>query len=228
MTMERKVEIGIVLLVIAVLAGLAWKQHEANDAAKIEAAASDAQVRTLQEQIDQRKAADAAQQKAAAAAQAAVKTTGDAVRVIREVVQVPIVQNAPPVTQPQAVTAKPADIADAVKQQMPESPSYIVETQEQSIATAKTLLQCRADQQSLSSCQQDKLDMQAQLEAKQKEADAWKKAAKGGSAAQRFFKVAKCVGLSAGGAAAGQVIGGQPRWAAVGAAAGATACNFVF
>lgn len=70
--------------------------------------------------------------------------------------------------------------------------------------------------------------MQAQLEAKQKEADAWKKAAKGGSAAQRFFKVAKCVGLSAGGAAAGQVIGGQPRWAAVGAAAGATACNFVF
>lgn len=70
--------------------------------------------------------------------------------------------------------------------------------------------------------------MQGQLAAKQQEAEAWKKAAQGGSAAKRFFKVAKCVGLSAGGAAAGQVIGGQPRWAAVGAAAGATACNFVF
>lgn len=129
---------------------------------------------------------------------------------------------------PQTVAVQPQQLSPEVRAQMPDAPEYVLQTQAAAVSTSKALLQCRADQASLTTCQADKVDLQQQLADEQRTAQAWRNAAKGGSTAHRVLQVAKCAAFAGGGAAVGQAAGGQAKWAALGAAAGAIGCRYVF
>ena len=227
MTTERKIIAALaaaLVVICAVVSVEVYRQHRMLESADKVRAANDAERRLLQQQIDTRDKADVQQQQAAQWAIRNVKTSGDAVRILRQVVSVPAAASA----APQTVVAQAADLSPQLREQMPDAPAYVVQTQDAAISTSQTLLQCRADQASLSTCQADKLDLQRQLADEQKTSAAWRDAAKGGSTAKRVLQVAKCAAFAGGGGALGQVAGGQARWAALGAAAGAVACRFVF
>lgn len=227
MTTERKVLICLclLLLVLSVIAGRAiWVQHDEIIKADSEVKVREAQIETLQVAIRSREAADEAQQNRAKQDQAAVKTAADAVRVITKLVTVP----GAPVDVPQTITLQRADLSGDVAAKLPDSPDYVIQTSMAAQQVAKDLLQCRADQRSLESCKADKADLQAMYDLQGKNAQTWKNAAKGGSVAKRVWDVAKCAAFAGGGAWTAHRIGRDAQAAAVGAAAGAVACKFLF
>jgi len=78
------------------------------------------------------------------------------------------------------------------------------------VQLAKDVASCQEQGKELSTCQQDKADLQhetvdlaSQRDSYRQDADTWKKAAKGGTTWQRVWRVTKYVGI---GAAAGYVI----------------------
>lgn len=161
----------------------------------------------LLEKIDQQKAE--------------VKTVPDAVRVITKYVQVPG-QDTP------IFAVEPSDLTPKEKAELPSSPGYAIQTQESVVQTAKTLLQCQADQGSLDTCKLDLTDMRSQLAARTDEVKVWKSAAKGGSVAKRLLKIGGCAAAVGGGAATARAFTSDARWI-VGAAVGSSAvCALVW
>lgn len=224
MTISRKVEIiiGTVLLLgLCVVCKIAYDQHLAIAQADMVSKASQAKVTQYENLIKVRDAADLQQQADALQAQAKVKTSGDAVQVITKYVTVP---SAPATAPASAVVVSKEDIAQAVIDKLPPSPSYTLQTQDLSIQTAKQLLACSADQKSLAVCKADMADNSAALAAQKSETEVWKQAAKGGTKTQRFLKIVKCA-VTAGAGAAVVSAAGQSKWAGLGAAAGVVGCQ---
>lgn len=232
MMFEDSKKTAIAVLAVVFVAGalvmmrMAYNQHEALATAAQTAAVAEARIAFLEDARKQAVAADAAQQKAAQAAQADVRNTAQAVRTIIQYVPVPQTSGQPVPTAPQTTVIQKADLSAAEQAKVPDSPSYALQTQEAAVATARTLIQCKADQTSLNSCAAQLSTVALEREAYKGEAAAWEKAAKGGSKAKRFLKFAACAAAGAGGGFAGAAK--SPGYAAAGAAAGFGACHILF
>ena len=103
--------------------------------------------------------ADAKQQADTQIQKAAVTTAPQALKIITQLVPIPATSSEPGQslpTQPQAVVVQPHDLSPQVQAQLPNSPSYSIFTQSQTIAQAKYDMQCEADRKSLATCQLDK------------------------------------------------------------------------
>jgi hypothetical protein len=211
----------VLLLGLAIVAKIAWDQHVAIAAASKLSGEDQKKVDFYNDLIAKRDAADIEQQALSEKQQAQVKTSADAVKVITKYVPVP---TATP-DQPSAsfVVDKQAFTEDEAKR-LPESPTYVVQTQDQSVLVAKELIACNADRKSLDSCKADVSDMKTALDVEKHQAQTWENAAKGGTKTQRFMKFLKCAGF-AGVGAAGGAFTKQPLWAGIGAGAGVAACQ---
>lgn len=228
MSIERKALIGVSILLVAI-AVLAWRsiwvQHDELLKADQAVAVRNEQIKTLQGNIATRDAADAAQQADAVKAQAAVKTSADAVKVITKLVQVP----GAPIDIPQSTVAQKEGISEDVREKLPDSPDYVVQTAAAAEATAKKLIQCEADQKSLQSCKADKADLLNMFGLQTSNATDYHNVAKGGRTAKVVGKVAACAGMSGGGAALGYLVQKNDwKGPAIGAVAGSIGCHFVF
>lgn len=224
MTISKKMAIiiGLVLvLLFGILCKIAWEQHAAIASADKVSKSDQDKIDDFTDRISKRSASDIQQQAVAVEQQAAVKTSADAVKVITKYVPVPTI--APDQPSASFVVDK-EDFTPAVAMKIPDSPSYVVQTQEQSVLVAKDLIACEADRQSLNVCKANMTDMTSALAVQKQQVETWKAAAKGGTKTQRFMKVLKCAGF-AGVGAAGGALTKQPLWAGVGATAGVAACQ---
>lgn len=201
MTTERKLIILLAAILAAFLLLAAWgwlKEHDANIQTEAQTKAADAAKAEKDKAIADRDALLKQYQASIVQQQAAVKTSGDAVKVIDHYV---------PAAAP-AVVVEKQDLAPQVQQELPDAPSYTVQTDAASIATAKQLLQCDADRASLSTCHADLMDTQAKLSISEQSEERWKQTAQGGTKWQRFWRAAKYIGIGAAvGTAAGYAAG---------------------
>jgi hypothetical protein len=224
MTISKKmaVIVGIVLvLLFGILCKIAYEQHKAIASADQVSKADQDKIDDFNLRISKRSADDLQQRVIAEQQQTKVKTSADAVKIITKYVPVPTLSLDQPsaafVVDKQAFTPEEA-------QKLPESPNYVVQTEEQSTLVAKELIACQADRQTLNSCKANMADMASAAALQKQQVDTWKAAAKGGTKTQRFLKVLKCAGF-AGVGAAGGAFTKQPLWAGVGATAGVAACQ---
>lgn len=195
MTTERKV-ILVLAIVIAAGVGFAGMQAvKAHDAALVATTQQQADAALKAEKakgIADRDAMQASYEQRIAAQQAAVKTSAQAVQVIDHYVTTP--------EAAQPVVVQKEQLTQAEQAKLPDAPSYVVTTQQQSIDTAKKLLQCDADGSALSVCRSDLADTKTQYSIVSKEAATWEDAAKGGSKWTRIWNAAKygAVGVAIG------------------------------
>lgn len=159
MTTGHKVTLGVCLILVLALGflGYSWAQMwkaQVMTEAKVEAISQAQQVRTQKDQ---------AQQQQAQTAKAAVKTSSDAVKVITQYVPVKV-----PSGQPAAIETTRPELSTTLQQELPNSASYTVMTQEQSVGVGQALIQCRADYASLQVCKQNYADEQQKTVAYQK------------------------------------------------------------
>ena len=230
MTEQRKWEIFgfVAVLMIGAIFCRGWQlEREARTTAE---AAAAAQQRIIAQQAEAIAARDAANQtyvQGLTSAARAIQTPAQAAQVIvRYLPAAPAGDGAP--AQPQSIaTVARADLPAATQQQLPPAASYGILTDSQLQQVARNDLACDAAQHSLTTCQADKLDQAAQLDASQKETAAWKTAAQGGTRFQRFMRVAKFVGCAGLGAGAGAIADKKSPalGAPIGAAAGVTVCS---
>lgn len=224
MTISKKTAViagSVVLLLLGIMAKISWDQHVAIAAASKISSDDQKKVAFYNDLIAKRDAADIQQQALSVEQQAKVKTSSDAVKVITKYVPVPTV--APDQPAAAFVVDKEAFTPEEAKQ-LPESPAYVVQTQDQSVLVAKQLIACEADRRSLDSCKANVGDLNSALDVEKHNSQTWEKAAKGGTKTQRFMKFLKCAGF-AGVGAAGGAFTKQPLWAGVGAGAGVAACQ---
>lgn len=215
MNTERKVIVGLVTLILVVgsFAGVEiLRAHDADLVASTKQKVDDDAKATLNKAIADRDGALKAFQDQIAAQQNAVRTTPQAVQVIEHYVPSPAGQ--------QPVVVQKSDLTPAEKAKLPDAPSYVVLTQDQAVANAKSLLQCDADQKGLQACRADLVDTQKKEAVAEQDAAMWEKTAKGGSRWQRLRSGAWHAGC---GAAAGTVgaVEGNRNGAQVGAVSGA-------
>lgn len=95
-----------------------------------------------------------------------------------------------------------ADLPAAVQAKLPDAPDahFTLFNDQQMIDLGKAKVACDKTEAGLSTCDADKKDIQAKLDAKTKESVDWEKAAKGGSAVHRTLRVATplaCAGFGA-------------------------------
>lgn len=186
MTTERKiiVVLSAVILLGASFAGFEMlRAHDANLVASTQQKAADAQRAADDKAISDRDALLQTYQKQIIAQQAAIKTSSQAVQVIEHYVPAPASQ--------QPVVVQKADLTPAEQAKLPDSPSYVVTTQEQAIDTAKSLLQCDANTKSLTTCQANLVDTQNKVVLAEKQSQTWENAAKGGSKWARIWTATK-------------------------------------
>ncbi len=222
MTTDRKIIIALIAIMLAgaaVLGIFAIRQQRALAAGAAVSVQDDKAIQTLQKQREDRDIADAAQRAAATDAESTVKTNADAVKVITRYLPAP-----PSTAQASAIVVPPIDLPSADRAKLPDSPSYVVETQAASVAIAKDLIACDADRKSLLTCQADLKDADAGMKVETHTATTWESAAKGGAKSSHILKALECIATAAGGAAAGAATK-QPKWAALGAGAGAAVCQ---
>lgn len=228
MTISKKVLIiiaAVAALFIGIICKIAYEEHEAFVQADENSRKYQATIDTYQKSIADRVKTDIQQHAVSEAAQAKVKTSADAVKIITQYVPVSAAPEQKGEDLPaQAVVLDRKEFSDAAASKLPESPAYVVQTEAQSTAVAKDLIACEADRSSLNVCKLNMSDMQGAIDAQKKETDTWKAAAKGGTKTQRFVKFLKCAGF-AGVGAAGGAFTKQPLWAGVGAGAGVAACQ---
>jgi|ERR1035437_2732249 hypothetical protein len=215
---------GIILLGGALLGKFTYEQHKMIADATAASAADIAKIKSFEDDRLSQAQADAAQQKSAQTTKANVKTSADAVRTIIQYVTLPA---AAPDAPPQTTVIAKTDLSTAEQAKVPDSPSYSLQTQDAAVATAKTLIQCKVDQTSLTSCTKQISDLVVERDTYKAQSDTWENTAKGGSKAKRLLKFAECAATTAGGAAAGSLTK-DTKYAAIGAAAGFTACQFLF
>lgn len=218
MTTARKVEIGIVLLLLALCVSAYIREREARVAAEAVVSAK----------TDAQKERDA--QTAAAIADlkdkmAGVKTAPQAVQVIEHYIATP-----PTAEGPKLVSVEPVAVvqqgdlrgskAYGELPQAPDATPRVILSDAQAQTIAKQQIACDATQRSLTACTADLVD--------QKQAtDAAMKALKGGTWYQRVLRVAVPVGCAAGGAFVGGYLKGY-QGAAIGAAGAGAACAIGF
>lgn len=226
MTTSTKLHIAAYSIIV-IAAGLflrGWiDDHILKAKAEAVAEAQKTVIDSAQKSIDQRQQdfvkqiADLKQQ------MAQVKTPAQAVVYIPQAANLPA-----PIQQPAAV--KP-DIAG----KLPDAPSgshyaligdgAFVLPPADALPLAQKLNACEQTGIGLTKCDADKKDLQAQIDAANLEAHAWKVAAKGGTKREKFVKALKVIGCAAGGGALGGLSPSHQSGAAIGAGAGATLCT---
>lgn len=188
MTTQTKIIVAQSILIVGGLGYGGYQALKAHDAILT----SDARQQASNEQRAALESKDKQIQTLTAQQIAAVKTVPQAVKVITQYVPVKTSDRKPAVIETQR-----QDLPAQVQTQIADSPSYTVQTQEQTVVTAQKLLQCSLEEQLLNSCN-EKLAM-SDADAKR-----WEQTAKGGSKWHRIVMTAKNVGI---GAAVGIAIG---------------------
>lgn len=226
MTTKRKLELaGAAILLIACLVFLVqWVSHrEALIRAEEREKADQAQIAEREKDIAERERdkqqrdRETATQIAQLQAQvAALKTPQQAAQVIPQYVPMSPLREITAGTPP---AFKPGDF---------------VLPSEDAIPLAQALNKCKQDQISLGTCQKDLTDTTSQLEARtgqftlaEKDAERWKKVAKGGSGWTRAFKVMGYAACAGAGAWVGDKVKPGALAPTVGASAGVLGCHFI-
>ncbi len=200
MNIEQKIIVALSILILlgASLAGYEMvKAHITEVVATVQQRANDVAKAVDDKNIAMRDARQAEYTKAISAQQARVRTSAQAVTIIDHYV--------PPAT-PQAgpVVIAKADMPAAIEAKLPDAPSYVVTTQDQSIGIGKKLLQGDADASALATCQLDLTDTRDKVIRSEQDAATWERAAKGGSKWTRIKSAGKylVIGAATGAAAA--------------------------
>lgn len=102
-----------------------------------------------------------------------------------------VIEKYVPVTQGQTAQVTPQQLPPEIKKELPDSPGYVVGTQEREIALAQDQVKCQETKAGLVKCEQDLTDSK-------KKADTFEKALKGGSTLQRIKQNAKWMVIGAG------------------------------
>ena len=232
MTTKRKLELaGAGLAAIALIVFFVqWLNHreqiiraeEQSKAAQASIAEREHDIAVLQQSIKDRDSENAREIAALQQQIALVKTPQQAAQVIPQYIPMPQGQTFGPlkeITASTPPTFKPGDFILPAEDALP---------------LAQTLNKCKQDQAALVTCQADSKDLNAQLEARamqlqlsQKETAVWKKAAKGGSAWSRTFKLMGYAACAGGGAYLGSRIHTGTLAPAVGASAGVLGCHLL-
>src|ERR1019366_6551395 len=144
---------------------------------------------------------------------AAVTTPQQAVKIITQYLPAPTAATgAPP--GPSAASAAPAaaqpipviaanELDQAVRDQLPPAPSYVILTPDQAEAVAKNDLVCEADRHSLAACSVQLADSTQIAALNDAKAKKYEQALKGGTVLQRVGRVLKYTACAGGGAAIG-------------------------
>lgn len=104
----------------------------------------------------------------------------------------------------QSVVVQKSALSVATQQELPDAPTYVVQTDLKAEATAKALIDCQSTAATASTCAADLADTRTKLQAVTADRDDWKTAAHGGSFWTRLKSGAKWAGIGAlAGAAAG-------------------------
>lgn len=200
MTTERKILIFIALAFVVSVSIFGWAAIKSRDAqvqAEAQIEADDAVKAEKDKAIADRDAQLKQYQATIAAQVARVSTADQAVQVIDHYLP------AAPGSSAAAVVAQKADLPTSVTAQLPDAPSYVVETQGEAVDIAKGALQCDANTKALATCQADLVDAKSNLATETAEVGTLQVAIKGGTIAQRFkagLKHALCGGAAVGGA----------------------------
>lgn len=219
--MTRDQKIIAVLVGILALGGILLLAIHNSDQADIAAAQAETKAQQainadLTQQIKDRDTADKTQRAQAQAQESQVKTSADAAKVIGGIaVDGPF------------VTSGDESIQGSTAPAFPDAPSYVLQTQDEAVATAKKIIQCNADEVSLLTCKADLADETKIAAGTQQEVYTWEKAAKGGTTATRFLKIAGCSLAAGGGATLGAAFW-HAKGAAIGAIGGAGTCMVVW
>lgn len=188
---------GCALLLFA--AWIALQEHDARIRSEANSAAAAKSIDQLQQQMTQRDRANDVVQAQIVALTAAIKTPQQAAQVIDRIVTVPSVQPSPTVIVPKQ------DLPAPVVQQLPDAPSYAIETGDKAKAVAKALQACQGTQAQLTTCTADLGDTRKQLTAMTGDRDQWEATAKGGTFWHRAWTITKIVvPVAAGAYAAGR------------------------
>lgn len=206
------------LLIIIFVAG--WiQEHIATERAQAKADAQQMLIDNAEKRMKQRETDFQAGMDSLRAQIAAVKTPEQAIRYIHDAV--------PALANVQQARDLPATIPNAP---VPQGMRTVTVHDDDAIVPSAQLLEsaklvnaCQQDKAGFAKCQGDAVDVQGKLAATEKERDAWKVAAKGGTKWQRFGKAVKCVAFSGGGAGLGAMLGGKSG-AVIGGGAGSAAC----
>ena len=226
MTREHKITlvVGIAALLLAGVFLRGWLlERKARNQAEAVTAAQEKVIASAQQAIVVRDAVAAQKDKILEAQSAAMQTPQQAVQVITRYLPAPT--GAP--ASPGPVVIAKADLSPAAQKDVPDSPSYTIFTQAQTLAQAKADLACTVTQNDLSTCKADLADRQTQLTAKTAESTSWENAAKGGTKFHRFLGIGKKVLCGAAGAYVGAKVDktSPATAAAIGSAAGITTCS---
>jgi hypothetical protein len=203
MTTKQKYGLSTIVAVL-ILAGL-FVLHTLDKNQAVGIARADEQdkaAQTAEERADKatsdRDAITKQYEEAIALQEAAVTTPQAAVKVINHYI---------PSGATSAIVQR-QDLSAAAQAQLPDAPSYAVETDQKAEDTAKALLACDATGKALETCKADLADANLVVDALRTDAKAWQAAAKGGTRWQRFKAGAGhmlCGGLATGaGTFAGQ------------------------
>ncbi|MDR3723284.1 MAG: hypothetical protein P4K83_02190 [Terracidiphilus sp.] len=192
MDTKQKWEItgGIFLVLCLTVGAFTWlQQHDAALKAQGTSATAEAKAQDQTALRQQLAETQAKYDQAIAAQQAAVKTPQQAAQVIDHYIQVP--------DKSQTVIVSKAQMPAVVQAELPDAPSYAVQTEQKSEATAKQLLGCDQAQHDLGTCEQEKASLQTELQVMTADRDNWRNTAKGGTWWHRTLTAAKWVGVGA-------------------------------
>lgn len=223
MTTARRLEILGALLAVAIFFVCWQREREARIRAEVQTQADEKLVQAKDAAIHDRDALDAQYAAALSHQSDAVKTPQQAAQVILRYLPAPAGQAAP-ASIPEVPRAA---LSPEVQKTLPDAPSFSLLTPAQIQQVARDELACDATRHSLTTCQQDAVDLKAQVALKTDEAHTWETAAKGGTKLQRFGRVLKGVACAGAGATLGALASQKNpiTGAAIGAGAGVAGCS---
>lgn len=222
MTTQRRLEILGAFLVVAVFFVCWQREREARLRAEVQSQTDEKLMQAKAAAIKDRDAL-AVQYTAALSRQAAaVQTPQQAAQVILRYLPQPAGQ--PVATIPQVERAA---LSPEIQKTLPDAPSFSLLTPDQIQRVARDELACDATRHNLTACQQDAVDLKAQIALKIEEARTWETAAKGGTKLQRFGRVLKSVACAGAGAGLGALVSqkNQITGATIGAGVGVAGCS---
>jgi hypothetical protein len=212
MSTRTKIEVVVaaILLLVLVLGVYLYHEH-ALGLARTQTKADS------QEQVIKENAATIAQREAALQQyMVAVQKQIAAVTSIKQAA--PIIQTITP-QQPAPVIVPAAQMPQQIQQQLPNSPSYTVLTEQQSVDVAKFKLLCDATGKQLETCTENTATLQNSLKTSRQESAGWEQEAKGS-----FWKRAGNCALRGGAGGVGGALSGKVQNVGIGAGIGLATC----
>jgi hypothetical protein len=194
------VAVGVLLLLGVIFAYLYVQQvkltaeAEAYGKAKDEViAANQKRIEEAKQRIEQREKQWQREREAWEQEKREIKSQAQAVRVIEKYV---------PQAEGAVAEVKREELKPEIAERLPDAPKYTVLPEHTAVELARQIVQCKQDQAALGKCEQDTVDLRAQVlaaeekaKAAEEKAERWEKTAKGGGKVKRFFRTVGKVAL---------------------------------